>query len=189
MSFVPVASPDPQKLNETRRILCEVFNVPELRSFQDEAGKNMLKGLDTIVDAPTGADIPNPKTDKIILVLSPLIGLMKDQVLVRQYAGQNKYRVVGPETAKKTQFQELVLSKKRFKRNIIGEYGGDDFRPDYTTTPRGRLPGGLPILVASATMPPDVITDLTHPPARVDRLSSTGGGTGSSLGRAPLCSE
>ncbi|KAK0435752.1 P-loop containing nucleoside triphosphate hydrolase protein [Armillaria borealis] len=184
MSFVPVASPDPQKLNETRKILCEVFNVPELRSFQDEAGQNMLKGLDTIVDAPTGAgktlsfmyalfyhwrpgDIPNPKTDKIILVLSPLIGLMKDQLLVRQYAGQNKYRVVlvGPETAKKTQFQELVLSKKRFKRNIIGEYGGDDFRPDYATAPgilRGRLPGGLPILVASATMPPDVITDLTH---------------------------
>ncbi|KAK0194062.1 hypothetical protein F5146DRAFT_1034108 [Armillaria mellea] len=55
MSFVPVASPDPQRLEDARRLLCEVCNVPELHSFQDEAGQNMLKGFDTIVDAPTGA--------------------------------------------------------------------------------------------------------------------------------------
>ncbi|KAK0187678.1 hypothetical protein F5146DRAFT_1060121, partial [Armillaria mellea] len=89
MSFVPVASPDPQRLEDARRLLCEVFNVPELHSFQDEAGQNMLKGFDTIVDAPTRAgktltflyslfyhwrpgDVPNPKKDKIVIILSPL---------------------------------------------------------------------------------------------------------------------
>ncbi|PBK71786.1 hypothetical protein ARMSODRAFT_852281, partial [Armillaria solidipes] len=37
--------------------------------------------------------------------------------------------------------------------------------PDYWTVPGilcGCLPGGIPILIASAIMPPDVIADLTH---------------------------
>ncbi len=45
----------------------------------------------------------------------------------------------------------------------ISEWGTDDFRRDYSIAPgllRGRLPGGVPVLIASATLPRDVITDI-----------------------------
>ncbi len=45
----------------------------------------------------------------------------------------------------------------------ISEWGTDDFRRDYSIAPgllRGRLPAGVPVLLASATLPRDVITDI-----------------------------
>ncbi|KII91475.1 hypothetical protein PLICRDRAFT_696510 [Plicaturopsis crispa FD-325 SS-3] len=90
---------------------------------------------------------------------------------------ENKFRVVfvGPETANSPSFLSTVLgTKSRFVKNCIhlvideahciSEWGGDDFRPDYKRTGllRGRLPSGTPALVASATMPPDILDDLVY---------------------------
>ncbi len=55
MSFHPLTALDSQRLEETENVLCEVFNLPEVRDYQAEAGRNMLLGIDTILDAPTGA--------------------------------------------------------------------------------------------------------------------------------------
>ncbi|KAJ7143113.1 hypothetical protein C8R43DRAFT_1130902 [Mycena crocata] len=92
-----------------------------------------------------------------------------------QDAGNNKYRIVlvSPETATSSKFHELVLvNTKSFSENIIclnideghciSEWGNDDFQPEYSKLHilLARMPSGLPVVVASATMPRDVILDI-----------------------------
>lgn len=69
-------------------------------------------------------------------------------------------------------FHELVLENPKFQSSIISavvneshnisKWGTDDFRPDFgrISALLGRLPLGLPILAASATVAPDVITHI-----------------------------
>ncbi|KAH7869376.1 P-loop containing nucleoside triphosphate hydrolase protein [Lentinula edodes] len=84
-----------------------------------------------------------------------------------------KHRVlfVSPETALSTQFHEKVLKIKSFRVNcmelVIDESHsasewGEDFRPEYAELGKllARLPSGLPVLLASATMPENVIHDV-----------------------------
>lgn len=77
---------------------------------------------------------------------------------------------VSPETALSNSFHEKILKNKVFRDNCIelvvdeahsASEWGDDFRPEYAEIGklRGRLPSGLPVLLASATMPGDVIRD------------------------------
>jgi superfamily II DNA helicase RecQ len=69
-------------------------------------------------------------------------------------------------------FHKTVLRSKFIDDNAISEIvdeghcmseWGEDFRPEYSKlgTLRPRLPGGLPICVASATMPPLVKAEVT----------------------------
>ncbi|KAF8909185.1 hypothetical protein CPB85DRAFT_1435761 [Mucidula mucida] len=54
MPFAPVLEIDPQRAARAREKMCEVFDVPELRDFQEEAGQNILLGHSTFLDVPTG---------------------------------------------------------------------------------------------------------------------------------------
>ncbi|KAJ3816872.1 P-loop containing nucleoside triphosphate hydrolase protein, partial [Lentinula raphanica] len=97
-----------------------------------------------------------------------------------------KYRVIfiSPETALSTQFHDKVLKKRIFRENIMqliideshsASEWGENFRPEYAELGKllARLPSGLPVLLASATMPEDVLRDvlfkvgLPQNPARV----------------------
>lgn len=96
MPFVPPASLDDERLQTAVELLCVTFGVPSLRPHQLQTGKNILLGYDTILDAPTGAGktlafylplfyywspgIAIPSSQKVILVISPLVELMKSQV-------------------------------------------------------------------------------------------------------------
>ncbi|THU97464.1 P-loop containing nucleoside triphosphate hydrolase protein, partial [Dendrothele bispora CBS 962.96] len=84
-----------------------------------------------------------------------------------------KYRVifVSPEMALTRRFHQQVLQHKAFRNNciemVIDEVHcitewGDNFREEYAELSQllARLPSGLPVLLASATMPPDVIQDI-----------------------------
>lgn len=96
--------------------------------------------------------------------------------LLLQNLGRNQYRVafVGPEMALSSQFHAKVLNSIQFTENIISlvideghcisEWGIDEFRPDFAKIVNlaARLPSGLPIMVASATMPRDIIQDIQH---------------------------
>ncbi|KAE9393458.1 hypothetical protein BT96DRAFT_1023009 [Gymnopus androsaceus JB14] len=118
------------------------------------------------------------KSQKIILVIGPFkwaheiagSGLEKEL----KAFGNGDYRVgfVGPEMALNNRFHELVLENRKFQASIISavideshnisEWGTDDFRPDFgrISALLGRLPLGLPILAASATVAPEVITHI-----------------------------
>lgn len=84
-----------------------------------------------------------------------------------------KHRVVfvSPETALSNSFHERVLKNKAFRDNCIelvideahcASEWGDDFRTEYGQLGKllARLPSGLPVLLASATMPEEVIKDI-----------------------------
>ncbi|KAJ3816476.1 hypothetical protein F5880DRAFT_1494247, partial [Lentinula raphanica] len=140
-----------------------------------------------------------PSSQKILLVVSPLIGLMESQAKLLNEKGipavamtsvtknlecilkvchgdfgENKYRVgfLGPEMARSTIFHKLVVEHAPFQNNIIAvnideghsisEWGTDDFRPDYACISEllAKLPSGVPVLTASATLAPEVIEDI-----------------------------
>ncbi|KAJ7730236.1 P-loop containing nucleoside triphosphate hydrolase protein [Mycena maculata] len=54
MPFTPVATLDPERLKITAQDLCNVFGIESLHPHQEEAGQNILKGISTFLDVPTG---------------------------------------------------------------------------------------------------------------------------------------
>ncbi|KAJ3757096.1 P-loop containing nucleoside triphosphate hydrolase protein [Lentinula raphanica] len=211
MPFVGLDHIDPVRAQETASRLCDVFNVPALHNFQAAAGCNILQGKSTILDVPTGAGKTlaffyplfyfwkpgdyEPASQKILLVVSPLIGLMESQAKlltekgipavaltsvtdnlesILKGFGENRFRVgfLGPEMARSAIFHKLVIERAPFQNNIIAmnideghsisEWGTDDFRPDYARISEllAKLPSGVPILTASATLAPEVIQDI-----------------------------
>ncbi|KAJ3924685.1 MAG: P-loop containing nucleoside triphosphate hydrolase protein [Lentinula lateritia] len=211
MPFTPLTEIDPEKAREATQRVCEVFGVPSLRDFQEQAGHNTLKGQNTILDVPTGGgktlafyyplfyywsqNTSDSKNQKIILIISPLVGLMESQAKVLtdrgipavamtsvtkdldkvlKDFGNNQYCVgfVGPEMAASSHFHKLVVESSPFQCNIIAvdvdegheisEWGTDDFRPEYSRLSQllAKLPSGVPVLTASATLPPEIIQDI-----------------------------
>ncbi|KAJ7598725.1 P-loop containing nucleoside triphosphate hydrolase protein [Mycena floridula] len=217
MAFQPEEVLDAARLDRAVRNLCQAFGVTELRPFQSQAGQNILLGIDTILDIPTGGGktlaffLPLfyhidsldaiDQCKKILLVVGPLNALLESQAKDLNTRGipavslsstgtgndeqtdlfqkmedlaANKYRVafLGPETALGTKFHSKVLRAKEFRKNVLSlvldeahcvtEWGTDDFRPQFAqlATLRSRLPSGVPVLAASATLPPEVAADI-----------------------------
>jgi superfamily II DNA helicase RecQ len=95
MSFRAVTNPDPARVKRATERLCHLWNVPNLRPHQEQAGINMVKGVSTLLDVPTGGgktftfwwpllyhwapDDDTEQTRKNILVISPLVALMGEQ--------------------------------------------------------------------------------------------------------------
>ncbi|KAJ7106925.1 P-loop containing nucleoside triphosphate hydrolase protein [Mycena epipterygia] len=145
MPFTLLVELDPEKLDTAYKTLCTVFGVPYLRPHQKETGQNVLKGISTILDVPTGGGktlaywLPlfyywtpgntNEDCQKIILMVGPLSALMQSQAAglmqkgVPADLGENKYRIVliSPEMAITSKFHETVLSSKAFSDNIISQ--------------------------------------------------------------------
>ncbi|KAJ7153843.1 P-loop containing nucleoside triphosphate hydrolase protein [Mycena filopes] len=95
MPFKPLLELDAEKLNTATRNLCQVFGVPALRPHQTETGQNILKGISTLLDIPTGGGktlaywFPlfyywapgnhDVACQKIVLLVGPLSALMQSQ--------------------------------------------------------------------------------------------------------------
>ncbi len=77
------SAPGPE---DARRVLRDVFGYPHFRPGQEEVIQALLEGRDCIALMPTGAgksltfQIPARLLPGTVLVISPLISLMKDQV-------------------------------------------------------------------------------------------------------------
>ncbi|HET9948043.1 MAG TPA: ATP-dependent DNA helicase RecQ [Longimicrobiales bacterium] len=78
--------PDPQTELDPRRVLRDVFGYHDFRPGQEEVIRAVLAGKDCIAVMPTGAgksltfQLPARILPGTVLVISPLISLMKDQV-------------------------------------------------------------------------------------------------------------
>jgi superfamily II DNA helicase RecQ len=95
MPFTPVATLDPERLKITAQNLCEVFGIPFLYPHQEKTGQNILQGISTLLDVPTGGGKTlafcyalfyhwepgntAKECQKIILVIGPLVGLLEAQ--------------------------------------------------------------------------------------------------------------
>ncbi|KAJ3973394.1 P-loop containing nucleoside triphosphate hydrolase protein [Lentinula raphanica] len=194
---------DETRLKQAERLLCDVFGISELREHQRLAGKNILRGQTTVYDVPTGGGKTLAFCPLNALMNSQAEALQEKGVLALAVNSEGgriedifetrsdnqiclKYRVIfiSPETALSTQFHDKVLKKQIFRENIMqliideshsASEWGENFRPEYAELGKllARLPSGLPVLLASATMPEDVLRDvlfkvgLPQNPARV----------------------
>lgn len=135
--------------------LHEIFGFGEFRHLQEEAIGAALEGRDCLVVMPTGAgksltfQLPAALSDGVTLVISPLIALMRDQIiglrertkfaeigaaylnssqtpaeqrdiLALVYAGKLKLLYVAPERLRSKQFVETIRAAK-LARFVVDE--------------------------------------------------------------------
>lgn len=176
--------------------LKEVFGYDNFRGNQEAIIKNILAGKNTFVIMPTGAgkslcyQLPAIVTDKLVVVISPLIALMKNQVDQLNAFGINaqflnstltkgemtkvkrgclegniKLLYVAPESL--TKEENVAFLKKANisfvavdEAHCISEWG-HDFRPEYRRIKEIIAQlGNLPVIALTATATPKVQQDI-----------------------------
>jgi ATP-dependent DNA helicase RecQ len=182
--------------SETQRICEQVFGWKNLRGLQEPALKSLLAGRNVLTVMPTGSgksliyQIPACWGEGLVLVVSPLIALMHDQVrqarkkpvrfeelnsglnrsqreevLKRLKARDIDLLYLTPERFRKPEFWEALGDQKiRLlavdEAHCISEWG-QDFRPDYSRLGEIREKLGRPqTLALTATATPQVRADI-----------------------------
>ncbi len=177
-------------------VLLEHFGHAEFRGQQEAIIRHVLAGGHALVIMPTGMgkslcyQIPALLPDGFVLVLSPLIALMKDQVdalvakgIAAAYlnsslsrserearqaaiaAGAYRLLYVTPERFRKPEFVELIRTRHISllavdEAHCISQWG-HDFRPDYSRVGEiRRLLGNPTTLALTATATPEVQEDI-----------------------------
>jgi ATP-dependent DNA helicase RecQ len=177
-------------------ILKKYWGFETFRPLQNEIIDSVLSGRDTLALMPTGGgksicfQVPALANDGLCLVITPLIALMKDQVLnlkkkgipaLSIYSGMNfievkktlqnaaygnfKFLYVSPERLETELFLEFLPS---IKINLIAvdeahciSQWGYDFRPPYLRIAAIReIFPDVPILALTASATPDVQKDI-----------------------------
>ena len=168
--------------NQLNQLLLDKFGYSSFRPGQKEAIQSVLSGRDTLVMLPTGTgkslcyQLPAYSTDGLILIVSPLLSLMQDQVENLKLMGEkrvvalnsltpysernrifkrmNQYRYIytSPEML---QNNEVMKHLKQIKISlfVIDEahcisHWGTDFRPDYLSLANIRKQLNNPITMA-----------------------------------------
>ncbi len=177
-------------------ILKKYWGFDEFRSLQDQIVQSIGNGKDTLGLMPTGGgksitfQVPAMAMDGICLVVTPLIALMKDQVLnLRQKGikamaiysgltreeinvaydncifGDYKFLYLSPERLSSPLFLEKLVHFKVSmivvdEAHCISQWGYD-FRPSYLKIAELRTElPGIPVLALTATATPLVANDI-----------------------------
>lgn len=177
-------------------VLQKHWGYPSFRPLQEEVIQQAMAGENSLVLMPTGSgkslcyQVPSLLGDGVVMVISPLIALMKDQVDDARRHGLNAcyinsslsreqrekaYRDLGegrlklvyvtPERFRKPEFVELLKKVKIDlmavdEAHCISEWG-HDFRPDYTRMREIRQDlGNPPVMALTATATRQVQIDI-----------------------------
>ncbi|MFD1148821.1 RecQ family ATP-dependent DNA helicase [Saccharothrix hoggarensis] len=181
-----------------RRAAADVFGWPRLRDEQIDAMEQVLAGRDVFVVLPTGAgksavyQVPGVLLDGLVVVVSPLIALQRDQVAALREngappavlvnsaqsevdnkaawdaveRGEARYLFVSPEQLAKPEVLDRLGRPALFvvdEAHCVSAWG-HDFRPDYLRlgTAVERV-GRPPLLALTATAGATVREDvITH---------------------------
>jgi ATP-dependent DNA helicase RecQ len=179
------------------KILNQKFNLSQFRLGQKEIISAILDNKDVLAVLPTGGgkslcyQYPAVYLNKLVIVISPLIALMRDQVssLERQgiasgclFAGQDeseKRRIfsdinkggtfvlyLSPERAQKEGFQKWIQNRDVAlfaidEAHCVSQWG-HDFREEYGQLKiLKKLKPDVPILALTASATPLVLTDIS----------------------------
>ena len=179
-----------------RSILQQYWGYPDFRGIQADIIRSIAEGRDTLGLMPTGGgksitfQVPALAMEGVCIVVTPLIALMKDQVLhLKQrgitaeavYTGQSrdevmrildnavfggvKFLYISPERIGSELFQHKVRGMKVCfitvdEAHCISQWGYD-FRPSYLKIADLRkMVPNVPILALTATATPQVVGDI-----------------------------
>lgn len=181
-----------------RSILLQYWGYPDFRGIQADIIQSIAEGRDTLGLMPTGGgksitfQVPALAMEGVCIVVTPLIALMKDQVMhLKQrgisaeaiYMGQSrdevmrildnavfgavKFLYISPERIASELFQHKVRGMKVCfitvdEAHCISQWGYD-FRPAYLKIVELRqLVPNVPILALTATATPKVVDDIQN---------------------------
>ncbi len=196
MNHLPPFTPFAPLAGDADAALEEIFGFPAFREGQREVIDTVLSGQDTVVVMPTGSGkslcymLPACVIEGLVVVVSPLIALMKDQTealeefgipatcihsglslpeqeerLTALRLGVYKVVLVAPERFKSGRFTRAIegLPVGLFaidEAHCISSWG-HDFRPDYLVLDEVRRQLGEPTTMAlTATATPAVQRDI-----------------------------
>ncbi|MEP0265904.1 ATP-dependent DNA helicase RecQ [Dokdonia sp.] len=179
-------------------ILKTYWGYDTFRPLQEDCVQSILKRQDTIALLPTGGgkslcyQIPALASDGIAIVVSPLIALMKDQVLNLQEKGIKALAITSGirytdldallDNCIYGNYKLLYLSPERLQQELVIErikqmnvsliavdeahcisQWGHDFRPAYRKIARLReIKPNTPIIALTATATDTVLQDITQ---------------------------
>lgn len=183
-------------MTDPKKVLKQYWGYDQFRPLQEEIIQSVLQGKDTLALLPTGGgksvcfQVPALIGEGITLVISPLIALMKDQVLrlnqlkvpaAAIYSGMHPKEI--ERTLDNAQFGHLKLlylsperlasewASTRIKQmpvkmlavdeaHCVSQWGYD-FRPAYLQIPAIReWHPDIPVLALTATATPEVVKDI-----------------------------
>lgn len=182
----------------TRGILKQFWGYPSFRPLQEDIVDSVIEGKDTLALLPTGGgksicfQVPAMAMDGVCIVITPLISLMKDQVMhlkkigiaaaaifsgmhhneievaYNQAAfGMLKFLYVSPERLMTDAFIEALRKMKVCllavdESHCISQWGYD-FRPPYLKIAEIRqYMPHTPVMALTATATPKVVDDIQY---------------------------
>ncbi|MGD6815721.1 RecQ family ATP-dependent DNA helicase [Metabacillus sp. 84] len=182
-------------MGEAKAALKKYFGFDSFREGQCEIIEDLLKGRDTIAMLPTGGgksmcyQLPGYIKDGSVIIVTPLLALMEDQVAQLKMAGEKKavalnsfltlherstvldhlseYRFIflSPESLRNSRVMSALKSVNVSlfavdEAHCISQWG-HDFRPDYSMIGKARAQlNKAPCLAMTATATIEVIRDI-----------------------------
>ncbi|MFN8288179.1 MAG: ATP-dependent DNA helicase RecQ [Chitinophagales bacterium] len=183
-------------MSSIHQLLKQYWGFTSFRPLQEDIIRSVLDGKDTLALLPTGGgksicfQVPALVKDGLCLVVSPLIALMKDQVMnlekrgIKAAAiytglpyreldrlldncvyGNYKFLYISPERLATDDFRTR-LSKMKINLLVVDEahcisQWGYDFRPPYLQIAEVRdMVKNIPVIALTATATPQVVDDI-----------------------------
>ncbi|WP_447409317.1 ATP-dependent DNA helicase RecQ [Weissella confusa] len=179
-------------------VLKEKFGFDSFKPGQAEVLEALTAGKNTLAMLPTGGgksliyQMMGNMRDGLVIIVTPLLSLMQDQVARLNYAGESKVVALNstlPQDARRTilhsldQYKFLFVSPEMLGQTVVQSAlrkvkinllvvdeahtivsWGPDFRPDYLALPQVHKKLGQPqLLLLTATATPKMMTDITVP--------------------------